>query len=247
MTISSEVPLAFQGFERDDFCIVATIGSSDNEPRIIARRDRGIAEPQDLRDKRVATQRGSAVHYFLHLFLLKHGLSADDPAVRYLKAEDLPSALENGEIDAFSMREPFISQAESLLGENAIVFQEPGLYVKTMNLVALRSLTERRPEVIERVLLALRDAEAFVEQQPEAARRLVADRLGSSREEFTRIWQQLTLELSLGHSLLVSLEDEARWARAHGLVEAEPPPDYFGLLYLRGMKDVKPAAVTVIE
>jgi len=86
----------------------------------------------------VATQRASAVHYFLHLFLLRHGMSEDDVDLSFMKAEELPGALSEGTIDAFSMREPFIGEAKRLMGEQAVVFSEPALYVKTFNLVAVK-------------------------------------------------------------------------------------------------------------
>jgi NitT/TauT family transport system substrate-binding protein len=248
MTISSEVPLAFQAFERDDFRIVATVGSSDNEPRIIGRREGKIEQPEDLRGKRIATQRGSAVHYFLHLFLLKNQIDEDDVVVSFLQAEELPQALAEGKIDAFSMREPFIGQARSLLADNAIVFQEPGLYVKTMNLVARQDVVEQNAGLIEKVLRSLLRAESFLREHPDEARRLIADQLvGDDPSQFAAILPQMTLEMSLGHSLVLSLEDEARWAVGEGLVEGEEPPDYVKLLYLDAIKQVKPAAVTVIE
>ena len=46
---TAEAPIVFRSFERGDFAIVATIGSSDNEPKIIARKDSGIEKPEDLR------------------------------------------------------------------------------------------------------------------------------------------------------------------------------------------------------
>jgi ABC-type nitrate/sulfonate/bicarbonate transport system substrate-binding protein len=66
----ADSPIIVSRFERDDFMLLATIASSDNEPKIVARRDRGIARPADLAGKRIGTQKGSAVHFFLHHFLL---------------------------------------------------------------------------------------------------------------------------------------------------------------------------------
>lgn len=50
--------------------------------------------------------------------------------------------LANGEIDAFSHREPFISEAKKRLGDNAIVFEIPGAYTKTFNLVVRDDLVK---------------------------------------------------------------------------------------------------------
>jgi NitT/TauT family transport system substrate-binding protein len=94
---------------------------------------------------------------------------------------------------------------------------------------------------------ALVEAEAFATDHADEARDLVAERLGNTDSEFNTIWAGMALETSLGHSLLVSLEDEARWAIGQGLVEGQEPPDYFTLFYIDAIKQVKPGALTVIQ
>ena len=244
---TSEVPIVFRSFERDDFAVVATIGSSDNEPKIVARRDTGIEKPADLRGKRLATQRASAVHYFLHLFLLRHGIAESDVELCYFKAEELPPALAAGRIDAFSMREPFVSEARRLLGAEAIVFCEPGLYVKTFNLVVRKQAVSERPEAIRRVLRALVRAEQFARKHAEEAIGIVARRLQVDRVSLGNTWTELDLRISLGQQLLGALEDEARWALGSGFVEGQPVPNYLDLIHVDALDDVKATAVTVIH
>ena len=113
-------PIVFSSFERIDFSIVATIGSSDNEPKIVARKDRGIQKPGNLRGKCIATQKASAVHFFLHSFLIKHGLSEKDITLSFKHPDELVPALANGEIDAFSMRELYVSRAKTSLRDREI-------------------------------------------------------------------------------------------------------------------------------
>lgn len=95
----------------------------------MARRDRGIEEAADLRGKHIATQRGSAVHFFLHLCLVSHGLTEEDVTLSFMKGEELPAALAEGRIDAFSMREPYVSEASSLLGERVVIFGHKSIYL----------------------------------------------------------------------------------------------------------------------
>jgi hypothetical protein len=80
LVTASDVPVVLNSFERQDFSIIATIFKVENLNRIAARADRGVATPVDLKGKRIATQRGSAVHFFLHLFLLENGISEQDIA-----------------------------------------------------------------------------------------------------------------------------------------------------------------------
>ena len=128
VTSSSDLPVTLGGMGREDFRCISSIFRTDDMNSIVARRDAGIEKATDLKGKRIATQKGSAVHYFLHLFLLEHGLSEKDIQLSFMQAEQLPVALADGRIDAFSMRAPYIDQAEKLLGDNALTMTAPGLY-----------------------------------------------------------------------------------------------------------------------
>ena len=247
MTTAADIPIVFESMTRRDFRIVATIGSSDNEPRIIARKDSGVKTPADLRGMRIATQKASAVHFFLHVFLLQNGLVAEDVKLSFLKPDELVKALVDGEIDAFSMREPYISKAAKQLGDNAVVFEKPGLYRKTFNVAVTVDLLKNRPEVVRRAMLALVQAEAFAQQHPEQAIQIVAKVLGSPPADIAAIWPDSVLKVSLDQSLLVSLEDEAKWVLGSKLSDATEAPNYLEMVHLASLKAVAPFLVTLIH
>lgn len=244
---TSEVPIVFRSFERTDFAIVATIGSSDDEPKIVASKASGIETPSDLRGKRVATQRASAVHYFLYLFLLRHRIPREDITPVYMKAEDLPGALADGDIDAFCMREPFINEARALTDGEVKVFSEPGLYVKTFNLIVLKRVIRARPGAVRRILRALVRAEEFAREHPEEVIDIVAQQLKINPQALAETWPEMDLRVSLGQQLLRSLEDEAMWALESDFVKAQHVPNYLGFLHLGALTEVKRTAVTVID
>lgn len=243
----ADTPIVFSSFEREDFSIIATIGFSDNEPRIIARKDKGIQKPGDLRGRRIATQKGSSVHFFLHLFLIKNGLSEKDVVLSFKKPDELVTALVNGEIDAFSMREPFISKTKKLIQDKAIVFAEPGLYLKTFNLVALKDFIKYKPQVVNRVLRALIQAEEFTKKYPDQAIKIVSKALEISGSEIAGLWSDINIGVSLDQSLLLSLEDEARWAISNRLTDKTKVPNYLNFIHMNGLEKVKSEAVTVIH
>lgn len=247
LATTADIPIAFDSFDRQDFTIVSTIGSSDNEPRIIARKDAGIDTPADLRGKKVATQKASAVHFFLHVFLLQSGLTTDDVKLSYLKAEELAKALAAGEIDAFSMREPYISEAAKLIGQDkVVVFAKPGLYRKTFNVVAEKAVVQDKPEVVERALRALMQAEAYAIQHPAEAIAIVAKTLKAPNEEIAAIWSDASLKVSLDQSLLVGLEDEAKWIASNKFT-ANQAPNYLDLIHIDALKAVDPVLVSLIR
>lgn len=244
---TADIPIVFESLQRQDFSIIATIGSSDNEPRVIARKDRGINNASDLRGKRIATQKASAVHFFLHMFLLQNGMSTDDIELSFMKADELVQALADGRVDAFSMREPYISQALKAIGDNAVVFAKPGLYRKTFNVVAAHHVFKSRPNVAPRVVQALVMAEGFAINYPQEAIAIVAKGLGSTPEEIAAIWPDSNLKVSLDQSLLIGLEDEARWIIGNKLANVGHAPSYLELVHLDALKAVDPILVSVIH
>lgn len=243
----AETPVVFSSFQRDDYSIFATIGSFSNEQRIVAHRKSGITRPADLRGKRVATQQGSAVHFFLHLFLLKQRLSEKDIVLSYLKADELSGALVRREIDAFSMREPFVSQARKLLGKDAVVFESPGLYVMSFHMVAMNGYIKAHPDLIVKTVRALLRAEEFYRKDYDRAVRTVAEDLKIPERELSGHLREMDLRVSLDQSVLLGLEDEARWAMYMNLVPGSKMPNYLRYLHLDALQQVRPKSITVIR
>lgn len=247
LTSAADVPVAMSGLSRKVFRILTSTFSADNVNRVIARRDRGITDPKDLKGKTVATQRASAVHFFLHLFLLDNGMSEQDVTMRYMKAEFLPQALADGDIDAFSMREPYISQARELLGDNAVVFAAPGLYAQTEVLVSSPAFVNAKPHVIDKVLGALLKAETFIHENPDAAIGIASRWIGVSKDEMAQIWPTVSFRIGLDQALLLLLENEARWAIGSEISTAEQVPYYLDFIDEAPLKKAKPRGVTIIK
>ncbi|MFA6497877.1 MAG: ABC transporter substrate-binding protein [Desulfurivibrionaceae bacterium] len=244
----AETQLVFDSFRERDFGIFATIGSWDNEVKIVARVDRNISRIEDLRGKIVATQAKFSTHYFLYQALLKHGLTMADIKPVFMKSAELPASLESGEIDAFSSREPFIGEARQRLGGKVQIFAEPGVYWKSFNLVAYNeTLKQRAAGALPKFLRALLKAEKFVQQQPQEAATILAKRLHSSPERMGAELAEVKLRLGLEQRLLYTLENVATWAVQEKLVTDKNLPNYLRLLHPEPLQAVKPNAVTVIR
>lgn len=245
---SADTPIVTASFERDDFAVFATIAWTDRGTWIIARRDRGIAAPDDLRGKTVATQRNSAVHFFLCAFLARHGIAEHEVELRFMPATELPEALAAGRIDAFSMRNPFVAQAKALLGDLAVEFYDPDIYRHTFNLVTWRHTRDADAAIWERLLRALAAAEALVARDSAAALQAVIARLGKDRAaEIAADWDRYTFTLTLDQSIFVTLEDQARWAGRRDADGNLRIPNYGRFVEPGPLRAVNPTAVKVIR
>jgi NitT/TauT family transport system substrate-binding protein len=243
----AETAFVFNSFQEKDFSLFATIGSWNNEVKIVARTDRNINSIADLRGKRVGTHPKISTHFFLSQVLLKHGLTMRDIKPVFKKAGELPAALEAGEIDAFSLREPFIGEALQRLKGNARVFAEPGLYWKSFSVVARNKTLAERPQAVQGFLHALRKAETLVREQPREAAVILAARFNSTPDQMAADLGQVNLRLGLEQRLVYVLENVATWALDEQLVTAKTVPNYLLLINADALRRVKPNSITMIK
>jgi len=129
----AEAPLVGNSFKRDDYYGFATIHSSDTNIKIIGLKSQGIGSPKDLKGKKVGTTRGTVGEFFLYSFLLNFGLNIADVEIVDKEPAELVEALQNGEIDAFALREPHIFRTKELVGDDAVVFANKNIYTATFN------------------------------------------------------------------------------------------------------------------
>jgi NitT/TauT family transport system substrate-binding protein len=244
---TAETPVVFSSFERPDLRVIATIGSTDSEHRIVARRDRGISVAADLRGKRIGTQRASAVHFFLYLFLLKEELSEQDVTAVFLPVEELVPALAEGTIDAASLREPYASDAVKALGPNAVVLLERGLYVRTEAVATLARTDEQKVEVLRRLMRALMRAEEFARRHREEAMDIVASKIKMPLARMAVTWSYYDFRVALEQALFKRLEFEARWMINKELTPRREMPNYLRVVHPDVLDAVNPKAVTIIR
>jgi NitT/TauT family transport system substrate-binding protein len=243
--IAAEPPVVEYALAGKDFRIISALQSSENFCRLVARADQGIAQPADLRGKRIATAKGTAPHYFLDLFLQKYRLS-NEVQIEFLKADALLGALTSGRVDAIAMTNTVITQAQQALQAKAITFEAPGLYRSYYMLLAPAPLLEKRPAVAVKFLQALARAAEFIQQRPDAAQALIAGEQKISLAESKHLWQTYDFRISLDHPLLMGLEDTARW-HLQQTGNSRPVPNFINWIHTASLAGIRPEAVNLVK
>jgi NitT/TauT family transport system substrate-binding protein len=108
-------------------------------------------------------------------------------------------------------------------------------------------LITNRPELIDRFLQALNQAEDFAVNHPDEARKIVQKRLGSDDAYMERIWSDTQLMLSLDQSLIIAMDDETRWLIKNNLTDKKEVPVFLDYIYRDGLNAVRPEAVNIIR
>lgn len=244
---SSEVPIMVHFFERKDFSIIATVGQSSNELKIVARKDADIQVPADLKGKRIATQKNSAVHFFMHNFLIFNEILETELDISFMPAQELIPALLNGKIDAFSMQEPFVQQAKNKLGNNCIVFEAPGIYTKTYNLIAQNRFIKEKPHIVKKIVRAILKTKQFMHNNKSESIEIIAGLFNLNNVDLTNQWDDFVFNVSLEKTLLVTLEDEGRWMITQNFTQEKKIPNYLRNIYFDALEQEKPEAINIIH
>lgn len=247
LATTADIPVMLAAMNDVPVSVVATFFKTEHDHGIVARRDRGIVTPAGLKGKRLGVTIGSSGHFVLDAFLSRQHLAPGDVTMHNLKPEQFADALARGEVDAIATWEPFLGSLLAQLGSNGVAFYAEDIYEIPYNLAGTRAYVARNPELIKKVLRALARGVQDCNNEPQAARAIMASVLKVDTSQWKAQWPTYRFKLGLDQGLILALEDEARWAVSAGLVPARPMPNFLDYLYLDGLVAVAPAVVTVIH
>ncbi len=243
----AETPIVLSSFERDDFAVFATILGSAQHCKVIARKDRGINTPQDLIGKKVATTIGTSAHFYMATYFALSGVDVSDVEIIDLKLGEMVEANENGVGDAIFTWEPHILNSQESDGSNEVVLASKMGYLSTFNLVSMNDFIENNPQVVEKIIKALVKAEEFTNNNREESIDIIAQRLNIDGEDIDKLWDDYEFVVSLSQALVVTMEDEARWAIRNKLTDKTGVPNYLNYIYMDALDEVKPQAIGIIR
>ena len=243
----ADMPVVFNSFKRQDFCIIAAFTYSFPFSKIIARKDSGIKKGVDLKGKKVGANRRTSSHFFLGVFLIHNRLSISGVEMINIKTVALPDALKNNEVDAISVWQPYTQKAMQLLGDNAIELPSAEIYRTTFSFAVMKMFAKEHPEILQKFLRAIDKAVAFIRKEREKAQAIIAKSFNLDKKVVNAAWDDFVFGISLDQSLLVSWDNIARWAIESKLVNKNKIPNYLNYICLDTLQSVKPNSITIIR
>jgi sulfonate transport system substrate-binding protein len=247
LATSSEVVVMFNSFVRDDFSLLASFVSSNNDLKILSRSDTGIRNVADLAGRRIGIVSGSAAQFFLEETLLVAGVERDIVDMVHVDPEAMLNALSDRRIDAVAIWEPLAYQIHDSLKDDVLIVPNDKVYTETFNALVMREFALKNPDILASVVTALGKAIEFIDKNPQQAQKIVAERIGEDVNLIKAIWKDFSFELSLHQWLLTTLEAQARWATERHLVDQSEIPNYLMFLDPSIIDRVKPESVTLFR
>ena len=136
MATVAETPVMFTVMGGGRLFVVATICDSEKDLAIVARKDRGILQPADLRGKTIGVTPGTTGDFFLESFLDFHNVPKQTTKTVPLKPDEMQPALIAGRVDAVAAWEPVVGNIRAELRNTAQTYYAAGFYRETWNIAA---------------------------------------------------------------------------------------------------------------
>jgi sulfonate transport system substrate-binding protein len=134
-----------------DFVYVASIPQPGSSAAVLVRDGAGIAKLSDLRGKKIALVKGSSAHNVLVRVLEKAGVGWTEISPVYLQPADAGAALQAGNVDAWSIWDPFYALAQRYPGVHVLT-DARGIAPSNAFFLATRDYATRYPATIDAVI-----------------------------------------------------------------------------------------------
>lgn len=241
---TAEYALVPRAFAKAD---ISAIGSLDRAFNVflVGSTAAGITKAADLKGKRIGATVGTLLEFYLSRFLTLQGVDTRDVTLVNMTPAQTVDAMTSGEIDAAVTNEPFVTQIQQRLTSGTVKWSVQAGQANFALLMCRNDWIKAHPELVERFLKSLVQADAFVVDHPAEAKAILRDREGTDGAYVESIWSELEFAVSLDEPLVLALEDEARWTAAKSSPPATANPNFLDFIYADGLKAVQPDAVTI--
>ena len=212
----ADIPIMYAAMSGQSPAVIATIERSGKSVKLLARGDRGVHNPQDLIGKKIGTFKASSAEFFLSKFLGKNQIPLERVTIVHLQPTDLVPAIVRGDLDAISIWEPNIFNAQKQIGPSSVTFVDPDVYTETFNITCTENYLRTNRSKVAAFLRALQRAEIFLKNSPDEALTKVASFTGLDPQVLKQIWPAFDLSLNVEPSLPALLRRQAEFAVASG-------------------------------
>ncbi|MDX1669549.1 MAG: ABC transporter substrate-binding protein, partial [Limnobacter sp.] len=242
----SELPIVFASFKRQDFALLASFVSNTKDMKLLVQSDLMSGFPQSLKGQKIGIVAESASHYYLDLVLSLYGLEPDSVERVPLAPEKLTPALATGKVQGISAWEPYGFKTTELMAEQVAVVDDLSVFNQSFNLVVTKEHLTNHPEQAEKLLRALKLANAFIQENPGRAKEILSQWLDLKSKFVEYSFPDHDYRLSITQSLVTSMLSQRQWAAPFAQAPSADAFSIFELIDTRTLKSVEPSQVKLL-
>ncbi|MES2049614.1 MAG: NrtA/SsuA/CpmA family ABC transporter substrate-binding protein [Pseudomonadota bacterium] len=243
----ADMPVMYATMKKQPVAIVATIFTASRSYGVVARRSSGVVTLADLKDKIIGVTSGTDGHFVLGTLLARDRLLLNQVKLENLAPEEMQAALLSGKVDAISTWEPWLGAASRALGTEAVEFRSDPGFVIEFNLAGRADWVSANQGKIQSLLRALLRAKHFVDEKPKEAHELIAARMKIDPGTFSTGAANYRFVVQLEQNLLITLEDQARWAIQNKFSDQTVVPNFLNAIDMAALTAVQANAVKIVR
>jgi NitT/TauT family transport system substrate-binding protein len=242
LAVVFETPIIRSILEGNEISVLTELHRSENNTAVVARKDRGIENIDDLTGKTVATVAKTNAEFHLDLYLRSHMIDPAKVRIKQMKIDEAVKAVASGEVDGAALWEPYVSQA---IHDNPEKFTllKSSFYSEFSMLAGLRSSLEKKEKESKAILRALIQAKEYFENHNAEARAVVDAKLSEKNFFVSKTaWDQTDIHIGLSSTLLTMFDVEGKWYRSMG--DLSEPGHLKNIFFAEYLKELAPEMVT---
>ena len=174
ITGASEFVFASKALENVNICALGAYCKSDKF-FLVAPTERGISSIPDLKGKTIGAPLGTNGEFYIRRFLELNNIAQNEVTFKNIAPfTQTPTALANGTVDAAVAFQPYINEIESLVGNKTVMWPIQADQLAYIDAISTKDWAHEHPELIERFLRSLVQAEDYASGHPDEAMAIVA-------------------------------------------------------------------------
>lgn len=226
--------------------VLAEVGNQNNF-FLLARKDKGISTPADLRGKKIGATFRTAGQLYLGRFLQANGMTMNDVDAVDRTPAQMRQELQGGQLDAILIFDPHAYDLESALDGKIVFWSAQGNQRAYALAYSTKDFVETHPDAVRRYVRSLLSAETYLHEHREEAMRFVGDALHYDNAYLQYMWKNSEFGVKLDEDMLVAMEEQARWVIETGMTDQKAVPNYLSFIDFPALESIDPSLVNIVH
>ncbi len=228
---SSEYVVSLNAVEQKDIKVITSCANSQFVD-LIARKDRGINVPADLKGKTIGVAQKTVAEYDLGRFLQANKINMQDFTIVNLAPQNFSKAITQCLVDAVVTWEPYTETIKAQLGSGFCDWSLDNDSPFYSVLTARNSWIDSEPETVTRFVQALMEAESYVKARPNDTLTMLKNRFNFTDDYLETIAAKNNWTITMPSTLPEVMHNETIWMVNNNLTAQKTLPDINNYIYL---------------
>jgi ABC-type nitrate/sulfonate/bicarbonate transport system substrate-binding protein len=242
ISMSGELPsVTYWGTSEQDYRVITPM--TRHTQGYVAETLASIKEPKDLIGKTIATRVGSSGSWFVSEFLKKNKIAPDQVKVINLDTNQMPIALDKGEIAGFFVWQPFGFQAEELSGNKVHALTTAEGYMRGYTVLGARpAWLEKNKDAAIRFVAATQKGATWAKEHPDELAAYLDKNYGTNQKQTTDVMKYIDLTMAFDPQFYADFASVAAYAKEVGNITQSM--DWSHYLWTDGLQALGPGRVS---